>query len=98
MTWHAKAMQSLDEGWCNYVEGLQKSLANLEKDVDEAASMSNSCTKEWCEAVEHVIDELANAIYSIHEPTFISKEQSKLLKDLRRKVHDLYYKYKVVTS
>lgn len=97
MSWHDKTMQSLDEGWRTYVSGLHKSLANLEKDVTEAAVMSDACTKEWCEATEHVIDELANAIYSIHEPAFISKEDSKAIKELRRKVHDLYFKYKSAT-
>ncbi len=92
--WHEKAMDSMDRGWRSYVAGLEESLNALENDVDEAATMSNACTKEWCQAVEHVIDELANAIYSIHEPVFTTDDQSKMIKDLRRRVHDLYFKYK----
>lgn len=96
MTWHDKTMQSLDEGWRSYVRNLHKSLSDLEKDIDEATKMSDTCTSEWCTATEHVIDELANAIYSIHEPTFMSKDDSKAIKELRRKVHDLYFKYKSI--
>lgn len=96
MTWHDKTTQCLDENWRTYVKNLYKSLNDLEKDIDEAGKMADSCTKEWCEATEHVIDELANAIYSIHEPTFMRQEDSQIIKELRKKVHDLYFKYKSI--
>ena len=68
----------------------------LEKDLDEAAEMSEKCTGEWCEATEHVIDELSNSLFSISEPRWSSEEDSKKLKALKRRIHDLYAKYKSV--
>ena len=96
MGWHDKTIQCLDDGWRTYVRNLHTSLSDLDQGIDEAARMADSCTKEWCEATEHVIDELTNAIYSIHEPTFIRQEDSKTIKELRKKVHDLYFKYKSI--
>jgi len=66
----------------------------LEKDIDEAAEMTSICTDEWCEATEHVIDELANALYSMSEPRWSSEEDNKKIKQLKKRVHDLYAKYK----
>ena len=45
-----------------------------------------------------IIDELSSALFSIHEPKFASEEDSKKLKALKKKVHDLYAKYKSVTA
>lgn len=59
-------------------------------------SMSEKCTGEWCEATEHVIDELSNSLFSISEPRWSSEEDSKKLKALKRRIHDLYTKYKSV--
>jgi hypothetical protein len=82
------------EGWRTFISNLEKGLEILEQDINEAASMSDACTLEWCEAVEHVIDELSNSLFSISEPTWSSEEDSKKIKQLRKKLHDLYAKYK----
>ena len=84
----------MDTGWREYMNGLEQSLNQLEKDIQEASQMSDSCTSEWCTATEHVIDELANALFSIHEPSFASEQDTKKLKDLKKRVHELYAKYK----
>lgn len=82
------------EGWRVFVNSLQKGLDILEEDIDEAAKMADACTAEWCQATEHVIDELSNSLFSISEPSWSSDEDSKKIKELRRKLHDLYAKYK----
>lgn len=82
------------EGWRVFVNSLQKGLDILEEDIDEAAKMADACTAEWCQAIEHVIDELSNSLFSISEPSWSSDEDSKKIKELRRKLHDLYVKYK----
>jgi hypothetical protein len=56
--------------------------------------MEEICTGEWCSATEDSLDELAKFIYSISEPRWIPDEDSKTLKNLRYKIHDLYTKYK----
>lgn len=80
--------------WEAYLDSLEKSLKQLESDIDEAAAMTDMCTGEWCQATEHVIDDLGNALFSISEPRWSSEEQSNRIKSLKRRLHDLYAKYK----
>ena len=82
------------DGWRVFVENLEKSLDILEEDIEDAASVSDACTSEWCQATEHVIDEISNSLFSISEPTWVDKEDSNKLKSLKKRVHDLYAKYK----
>ena len=82
------------EGWRVFVNNLEKGLDMLEEDIDEAAQMAEACTAEWCQATEHVIDELSNSLFSISEPSWSSDEDSKKIKELKRRLHDLYAKYK----
>jgi hypothetical protein len=82
------------EAWDIYMDSLEKSFKQLENDIDEAASMTNMCTGEWCQATEHVIDDLGNALFSISEPRWSSDKQSQRIKSLKRRLHDLYAKYK----
>ena len=98
MSWHARAMASYDKGWNDYVVGLKQALIELEQDITEAEKMSDSCTLEWCEAIEHVVDELSNAIYTIHEPVFSTDEQSRSIKEMRKRIHDIYHRYKMVKT
>ena len=88
--------REMANAWGIYLAALGKSLALLEKSIEEAQSMAHECTNEWCEATEHVIDDIANALFSISEPRWLDKEQSKKLKQLKHKVHDLYADYRGV--
>jgi hypothetical protein len=88
--------QEIAEAWSVYVAALGKSLAKLEKDVKEAGEMAHECTNEWCEATEHVIDELANALFSISEPRWSSKQMSDKIKELKYRVYELYAQYRDV--
>lgn len=81
-----------------FMENLESSLALIEEELDEAAEIGEICTGEWCTATEGTLDELAKFIFSVSEPRWISDEDSKVLKNLRRKVHDLYAKYKGVSA
>jgi hypothetical protein len=86
------------DGWRVFVDNLGKGLDILEEDIDEAAGMADTCTSEWCQVTEHVIDELSNSLFSISEPSWSSPEDSKKIRELRRRVHDLYAKYKTVSK
>ena len=86
------------EGWRTFMANLEKGLEMLEQDIDEAANMSDACTSEWCQATEHVIDELSNSLFSISEPSWASEEDSTKIKALKRRIHDIYAKYKSVAS
>ncbi len=82
------------EAWRVYMNALEKSLEQLEQDIDEAAHMFDICTEEWCTANEHVIDELGNALFSISEPRWSDESDSRKIKHLKHRLHDLYAKYK----
>ncbi|MHB8809170.1 MAG: hypothetical protein ACYC9M_04065 [Desulfobulbaceae bacterium] len=81
-----------------FVTNLAYSLDLLEKDIREAAEMEQICTDEWCLATESVLDDLAKMIYSISEPRWLSAEDSRKIKALRERVHDLYAQYKSVKA
>ena len=82
------------EAWRTYMSALEKSLDQLEKDIDEAAAMSDACTEEWCTATGHVIDELGNSLFSISEPRWSDESDSKKIRALKHRLHDIYAKYK----
>jgi hypothetical protein len=93
-----KIQDSVLESWRQLISSMEESLNLLEKGIDEAVEMRNICTDEWCVATEHVIDELSNGLFSISEPSWAPQEDSKRLKALKRRVHDLYAKYKVASK
>ena len=86
------------ESWREHIRNMEESLSILEKGINEATEMTQICTDEWCMATEHVIDELSNGLFSISEPTWASDEDSKKLKALKRRVHDLYAQYKTTSA
>lgn len=80
----------------DFMENLEKSLKLLDQDIKEAKEMTNICTDEWCLATEGALDELAKIIFSISEPRWLAKKDSKKISDLRHRIHDLYARYKAV--
>jgi hypothetical protein len=93
-SFQADIKNNIVEGWRVFINNMEKSLDVLEQGIDEASQMAEACTSEWCAATEHVIDEIANSLFSISEPHWSSEEDSKKIKELKRRVHDLYGKYK----
>jgi len=79
-----------------FVKNLDQSLMLLAKELDEAAEVSNVCTDEWCVATEGMLDDLAKIVFSISEPRWLSNEDSKKIRSLRHRLHDLYARYKAV--
>lgn len=88
--------EEMTQAWGTYVAALGKSIALLEKRIEEATEMANVCTNEWCQATEHVIDDLGNALFSISEPRWMDDAQSRKLKKLKHRLHDLYANYRGV--
>lgn len=82
----------------NFMENLSESIAILEHDIDEAKDVDSVCTGEWCTAIESSLDELAKYIYSISEPRWVRESDSKKLREMRHRVHDIYAKYRGVRS
>ncbi len=79
-----------------FVKNLDQSLMLLAKELDEAAEVSHVCTDEWCVATEGMLDDLAKIVFSISEPRWLSNEDSKKIRSLRHRLHDLYARYKAV--
>lgn len=97
-SFQASVEQDFVSNWREFVANMEASVNLLEKGIDEAAQMRDICTDEWCVATEHVIDELSNSLFSISEPRWLTEGDSRKLKELRRRVHDLYAKYKVTAG
>jgi hypothetical protein len=91
-----QVQMEMAQAWSDFTKSMEKSLDTLEEDINEAAEMTSICTDEWCEATEHVIDDLSNALFTISEPRGSSEEDSKKIKALKRRVHDLYANYREV--
>ncbi len=95
---YSNVQDHMIESWRVFINNLEKSLNMLEKDIDEAAQMQDICTLEWCEATEHVIDEIGNSLFSISEPRWASQDDSNKIKVLKKRLHDLYAKYKATSA
>ena len=85
-------------GWKAYIDNLEKSLDLLEKEIDFTSKMADACSLEWCQATEHAIDDISNSLYSISEPSWVTEEDSQKIKALKRRVHDMYAKYKAAAN
>ena len=82
------------EAWRTYLKSLENYLDQEEKSIDRAFQLSSTCTDELCETTEEVIEELSKAIFSVSEPRWITPEDAERIKTLKRRVQDLYAKYK----
>jgi hypothetical protein len=77
-----------------FMKKLGESISIIEKNLQQASEVQSICTDEWCTQTEYMIDELHKFIYSISEPFWTDEEDSKRLKALRHRVHDLYADYR----
>ena len=82
----------------DFIKGLGESLDMLNKEIDDAAEMTQICTDEWCMSTEMALDEIAKIIYSICEPRWLTDDDSKKISQMRHRVHDIYSMYKSVRS
>lgn len=82
----------------NYMKNLIISLDKIEKDFEASREIDDICTGEWCRAIELSFDELANELYSISEPRWVADDYSRTLRNMRRRLHDLYAKYQGAQS
>lgn len=95
-TFQMNAETSILKGWRTLVTNLEESLDSLERGIKEAEAMDAVCTPEWCRSNERIMDELNNRLFSISEPTWSTDEDNKRLKDLRRRLKNLYKRNKSV--
>ncbi|MCP4341384.1 MAG: hypothetical protein GY799_21515 [Desulfobulbaceae bacterium] len=82
----------------DFMKGLDNSFSIVERDFNKAANFDVRCKGEWCSKMENSIDELANSIYSISEPRWLSDQDSKMITNMRYRVHDIYAKFKGINT
>lgn len=80
----------MDDAWHSYMQNLFASMQKMEQAVNEAAGMPMDCTESWCANARALLDDLNHQIFSIHEPKWSTDEDSKRIKEMKRKVYDIY--------
>jgi hemerythrin-like domain-containing protein len=86
------------EDWRTFVHGMERSMDMLERDIRQAASTGEDCTAAWREAIEHVIEDLSSHLFAISEPRFSSESDSRNLRALKRRLRELYARYKTISA
>jgi len=81
-----------------FMKGLDNSFKIIERDLKEASEFDAKCTGEWCTTVETTIDELAKFVYSISEPRWLSDQDSKMIHEMRHRIHDIYARFKGISA
>lgn len=84
----------LNNAWMQHFNAVKNSVDLVENYLKEAKGMAEVCTDEWCVSTEKLIDDLNNALYSLSEPRDADPELSLEIKELRRRIYDLYVNYK----
>jgi hypothetical protein len=84
----------LNNAWMQHFNAVKNSVNLVEDYLKEAKGMAEVCTDEWCISTEKLIDDLNNALYSLSEPRDADPELSLEIKELRRRIYDLYVNYK----
>lgn len=80
----------MDDAWHVYMENLFASMQQMEQTVNEAAEMPMNCTEAWCTNARALLDDLNHQVFSIHEPKWSTAEDSARIKDMKRKIYDIY--------
>jgi len=75
-----------------FMKNLNDCLKRIEADFEESREIDDICTGEWCRAIELSLDEMAKDLYSISEPRWVADDYSRTLRNMRRRLHDLYAK------
>lgn len=69
---------------------MERSLNELDRNLNEVGEFACGCTDEWCLSAEHIADILENELFSVCEPRWGSEEQSRQIKNLRCRLHRFY--------
>lgn len=81
-----------------YMKNLGLCLERIEKDFEASREIDEVCNGEWCRAIEYSLDEMAKELYSISEPRWVADDYSRTLRNMRRRLHDLYARYQGLRS
>jgi hypothetical protein len=79
-----------DGSWDVYADGLHESLETLEQEISDVEDLRKVCKDEWCVATECLLQEATVSAFAISEPHWASPEDSRKLKEIKKKIHDLH--------
>jgi len=93
MKMQKEMVESFQMSHRGYMKNLNDCLKKIESDFEEARQIDDVCTGEWCRAIELSLDEMAKDLYTISEPRWVADDYSRTLRNMRRRVRELYGKY-----
>lgn len=94
MKMQKEMVESFQMAHREYMKNLTVCLDKIEREFEESREIDELCSGEWCRAIELSLDEFAKELYSISEPRWVSDDYSRTLRNMRRRLHDLYAKYR----
>ena len=86
----ARQRELEDMSWDDFSDSFENSLRRLEEMADDVSDLRQVCRDEWCEATECLLGEATVAAFAISEPHRVSDEDSKRLRDVKKRIHDLH--------
>lgn len=92
----AQQRELKDLSWDIYSDSFENSLERLEEILDDVSDLRQVCSDEWCEATECLLGEATIMAFAISEPHWASEEDSRRLRDLKRRIHNLHLNRKPV--
>lgn len=98
MKMQKEMVESFQMSHKGFIKNLSDCLYKIEQDFEEARELDTVCQGEWCRAIELSLDEMAKDLYSISEPRWNADDYSRTLRNMRRRLHDLYAKYRGMQS
>lgn len=94
MKMQKEMVESFQMAHREYMKNLIVCLDKIEREFEESREIDEVCSGEWCRAIELSLDEFAKELYSISEPRWVSDDYSRTLRNMRRRLHDLYAQYR----
>ncbi len=79
-----------DLTWDSFSESFEDALRKLEEIVNAVSELRQIWEDELCEGAEFLLGDATVAAFAISEPHWTSDEETKKLRDLKKRIHDLY--------
>ena len=95
---HSNIQDNYNEAWSAWMQGLEETLEEVDECLDQAGEVQEICTDEWCEATDSLLDDLNHVLFSISEPKWTSEEDSRKIKELRKRARKLYERFEEVVE
>ncbi len=95
---HGNIQDNYSEAWHTWMDGLEETLDEVHECLNQARDVQEVCTDEWCEATDTLLDDLHHVLFSISEPGWTSEEDSRKIRDLRKRVRKAYERFEEIVE